>query len=59
MSDMFVADVGGTNARLARVTEAGVTDIKKYICNDFASIDLVIFYRSALFVRNRPFKKQY
>lgn len=42
MSDMFVADVGGTNARLARVTESGVTDIKKYICNDFASIDLVI-----------------
>ena len=42
MSQKFVADVGGTNIRVARVTESGVTDIKKYICNDFASIDLAI-----------------
>lgn len=42
MSEKFVADVGGTNIRLARVTEAGVTDIEKYMCQDFASIDLVI-----------------
>lgn len=42
MSDKFVADVGGTNIRLARVTDTGVTDIKKYICRDFASIDLAI-----------------
>ena len=42
MSDKFVADVGGTNIRVARVTESGVTDIKKYMCNDFASIDLAI-----------------
>ncbi|QJR82435.1 glucokinase [Alteromonas pelagimontana] len=42
MSWQFVADVGGTNIRLARVTENGVTDIKKYICKDFASIDLAI-----------------
>lgn len=42
MSQKFVADVGGTNIRLARVTETGVTDIKKYMCNEFASIDLAI-----------------
>ena len=42
MSQKFVADVGGTNIRVARVTETGVTDIKKYMCNDFASIDLAI-----------------
>ena len=42
MSEKFVADVGGTNIRLARVTEAGVTDIEKYMCQDFASIDLAI-----------------
>ncbi|WP_018981902.1 glucokinase [Salinimonas chungwhensis] len=42
MSEKFVADVGGTNIRLARVTENGVADIKKYICDDFASIDLAI-----------------
>lgn len=42
MSEKFVADVGGTNIRLARVTETGVTDIKKYMCQDFASIDLAI-----------------
>ncbi len=42
MSQKFVADVGGTNIRVARVTESGVTDIKKYMCNDFASIDLAI-----------------
>ena len=42
MSEQFVADVGGTNIRLARVCDTGVTDIKKYMCNDFASIDLAI-----------------
>ena len=42
MSQKFVADVGGTNIRVARVTDSGVADIKKYMCNDFASIDLAI-----------------
>lgn len=42
MSAQFVADVGGTNIRLARVVDGGVADIKKYMCKDFASIDLVI-----------------
>ncbi len=42
MSEQFVADVGGTNIRLARVTADGLTDIKKFICRDYASIDLVI-----------------
>ena len=34
MGHKFVADVGGTNIRLARVTESGVADIKKYMCNE-------------------------
>ena len=42
MSQKFVADVGGTNIRIARVIESGVTDIKKYMCKDFASIDSAI-----------------
>ena len=42
MSEMFVADVGGTNIRLARVTDTGVDNIIKYQCRDFASIDLAI-----------------
>lgn len=42
MSQKFVADVGGTNIRVARVTDTGVADIKKYMCNDFATIDLAI-----------------
>lgn len=42
MSEQFVADVGGTNIRLARVTHEGVSDIKKYMCRDYASIDLAI-----------------
>ena len=33
MSHKFVADVGGTNIRLARVTETGVADIIKYMYN--------------------------
>lgn len=39
MSASFVADVGGTNIRLATVTPSGVTSIKKYLCNDFDTIE--------------------
>ncbi len=42
MTEKFVADVGGTNIRLARVTETGVDNIIKYQCKDFGSIDLAI-----------------
>ncbi|MDC8830865.1 glucokinase [Alteromonas gilva] len=42
MSVRFVADVGGTNIRVAKVTEQGLSDIKKYLCKDFASIDLAL-----------------
>ncbi|MCW8092070.1 glucokinase [Alteromonas sp. ASW11-130] len=42
MSEQFVADVGGTNIRLARIAADGLANIKKYICRDYASIDLVI-----------------
>lgn len=38
----FVADVGGTNIRLALVDENHVSSIKTYLCGDFASIDQAI-----------------
>ena len=38
MSVRFVADVGGTNIRLAQETNGNLSEIKKYLCNDFATI---------------------
>ena len=38
MSTRFVADVGGTNIRLAQEVDGKLSDIKKYLCNDFATI---------------------
>ena len=38
MSVRFVADVGGTNIRLAQEIDGKLSDIKKYLCNDFATI---------------------
>lgn len=37
-----MVDVGGMNICVVRVIELGVVDIKKYMCNDFVSIDFVI-----------------
>ena len=34
----FVADIGGTNIRLARVSDGKVVDIKKYLCREFETI---------------------
>ncbi|MFS1703655.1 glucokinase [Alteromonas sp. AMM-1] len=42
MSARFVADVGGTNIRVATVTTDGLTNIRKYLCNDFATIGLAL-----------------
>ena len=42
MSGYFVADVGGTNIRVATVTADGIANIRKYLCNDFATIDLAL-----------------
>lgn len=42
MNASFVADVGGTNIRLATVTTEGVTAVKKYLCNDFDTIEEAI-----------------
>ena len=42
MSAWFAADVGGTNIRVATITESGLSNIKKYLCNDFASIDVAL-----------------
>ncbi|WP_100657087.1 glucokinase [Alteromonas flava] len=38
----FVADVGGTNIRLACFADGELSDIKKYLCRDFATIDAAI-----------------
>lgn len=38
MSERFVADVGGTNIRLARAVDGKLLDIKKYLCKDFDTI---------------------
>lgn len=38
MNARFVADVGGTNIRLARVVDGQLVGIKKYLCNDYETI---------------------
>jgi glucokinase len=38
MSQMFVADVGGTNIRLALVENGSLTHITKYLCKQFDTI---------------------
>ncbi len=38
MSHMFVADVGGTNIRLALIENGTLTKITKYLCKDFETI---------------------
>lgn len=39
MGQKFVADVGGTNIRLALVENGRIAAIEKYLCADFTSID--------------------
>ncbi|MBC3764579.1 glucokinase [Neptunicella marina] len=49
MSERFVADVGGTNIRLAREVNGKLADIKKYLCKDFADIaDVIKLYCDSL-----------
>ncbi|GAA0347803.1 glucokinase [Bowmanella denitrificans] len=38
MKAQFVADVGGTNIRLAQVVDGGISQVRKYLCNDYPSI---------------------
>ena len=38
----LIADVGGTNIRLATVTDNGIADIEKYQCIEFVSIQAAI-----------------
>lgn len=38
MSVNFVADVGGTNIRLAQISDGKLCEIKKYLCSEFATI---------------------
>lgn len=43
----FVADVGGTNIRLAQEVNGQLSEIKKYLCKDYATIkDAVLQYFS-------------
>nr|WP_268406265.1 glucokinase [Alteromonas sp. a30] len=42
MMGRFVADVGGTNIRLAQETNGRISHIKKYLCKDYATIQEVI-----------------
>ncbi len=42
MSGRFVADVGGTNIRLAREVHGELFDVKKYLCQDYDQIADVI-----------------
>jgi glucokinase len=42
MSTTFVADVGGTNIRLAQIKDGQLTHIKKYLCSDYANIGDVL-----------------
>lgn len=42
MSGRFVADVGGTNIRIAREVHGELFDVKKYLCRDYDSIADVI-----------------
>lgn len=44
MATIFIADVGGTNIRLAQKRDGKLVEVKKYLCNDFDSIDSVIQY---------------
>ncbi len=47
MSWQFVADVGGTNIRLATIVDGKLTDIIKMLCQDHATIeDAIRFYFS-------------
>lgn len=49
MSHRFVADVGGTNIRLAREENGQLRDIKKYICADYGNIaDVISLYFESL-----------
>ena len=41
-SHKLIADVGGTNIRLATVTEHGIADVEKYQCSEFVSIQAAI-----------------
>jgi glucokinase len=42
MNVSFVADVGGTNIRLAQIEQGKLVHIKKYLCSDYSSIDAAI-----------------
>jgi glucokinase len=42
MNAKFVADVGGTNIRVATVTDDGLDNIQKYLCADYDNIELAL-----------------
>ncbi|MCC2615419.1 glucokinase [Aestuariibacter halophilus] len=42
MSTRFVADVGGTNIRLATIVDGTLHNIRKYLCDNYPTIDSAI-----------------
>jgi glucokinase len=42
VATIFIADVGGTNIRLAQKRDGKLVEIQKYLCNDFDNIDSAI-----------------
>ncbi|MBO1256221.1 glucokinase [Alteromonas sp. 5E99-2] len=48
MTAQFVADVGGTNIRLATVVNGEITDILKMLCNEHPTIEAAIKYYFSL-----------
>ncbi|GBL03334.1 glucokinase [Glaciecola sp. KUL10] len=47
MSQRFIADVGGTNIRLALVENGRISLIKKYLCTEFDTIaDAILFFQN-------------
>lgn len=47
MSQRFIADVGGTNIRLALVENGRISLIKKYLCTEFETIaDAILFFQN-------------
>lgn len=53
MSAYFVADVGGTNIRVALIESGSITQIEKYLCKDFKTIaDAILKFKETLQIDN-------
>jgi glucokinase len=53
MSQRFVADVGGTNIRLALLENGRIAKVEKYLCTDFETIgDAILYFQKNNIVGN-------